>query len=43
MKNRNYNLTPDELYALERSARVARAKEVARLLAVLGRKVFRHV
>jgi hypothetical protein len=41
MKNRR--ITHEELYALERDARAARAKEVGRLLAVLGRKIARMV
>ena len=43
MKNRKTNLTLNELYALERSARAERAKEVARLFAALGRKLARMV
>ena len=41
MKNRR--ITPEELYALERSARAERAKEVARLLAALGRRIVKMV
>jgi hypothetical protein len=41
MKNRN--LSFNELYALERRARVERAKEVARLLAALGRRIGKMV
>jgi len=41
MKNRR--ITPEELYALERSARAERAKEVARLFAALVRWIGRIV
>jgi hypothetical protein len=41
MKNRK--ITPEELYALERSARAERAKEVARLFAALVRRMGRLV
>jgi hypothetical protein len=36
MKNRR--ITPEELYALERSARAERAKEIAHLFAALVRR-----
>jgi len=39
MKNRR--ITPEELYALERSARAERAKEIARLFAALVRRIAR--
>ena len=39
MKNRSYNLTSEILYALERQARVARSKEMARMFAALASKI----
>ena len=39
MKNRNYNLDPELLYAIERRARLERSREMARLFALAVSKL----
>jgi len=39
MKNRTYNLTPELLYAIERRARLARSREMARWFALAASRI----